>query len=159
MRFEGPSGVQELRLILLVGGSVFGLSALALLAMPLWFIQLLGITNSEELRWAFRLMAVTLVALSGNMLIVSSYAAPYGVRMAGILMMFSAAGLGVLTAFIPSSAHNWFTISYSCIGFVFSIAYASQNVRLIGYTGGPNDNKVFPIGNLASVSPPQLHSR
>jgi hypothetical protein len=112
-----------------------------------------AITNSEELRWAFRLMAVTLVALSGNMMIVSSYAAPYGVRMAGILMMFSAAGLGVLTALIPS-AHNWFTISYSCVGFAFSIAYASQNVRLIGYTGGPNDNKVFPLGGLASVLPP-----
>lgn len=153
MRVEGPSGVHELRSILLVGGCVFGLSAIALLATPSWFILLLGITNSEELRWAFRLMAVTLVALSGNMMIVSSYAAPYGVRMAGILMMFSAAGLGVLTALIPS-AHNWFTISYSCVGFAFSIAYASQNVRLIGYTGGPNDNKVFPLGGLASVLPP-----
>lgn len=84
--------MHELRLILFVGGCVFGLSAIALLATPSWFILLLGITNSEELRWAFRLMAVTLVALSGNMMIMSSYAAPYGVRMAGILMMFTRRG-------------------------------------------------------------------
>ena len=73
MRSENP-GVKEIRMILLLGGAVFGASALALCGMPSLFLKLLDPAESDELIWSMRLMGVTLVTLSGNMMIVSYHA-------------------------------------------------------------------------------------
>ena len=135
-------------MILLLGGAVFGASALALCGMPSLFLKLLDLAESDELIWSMRLMGVTLVTLSGNMMIVSYHASAVGVRIAGLLMQICAAGLGVMTLLIPAD-YNWFTLSYSIMGWVFSGAYFVQNVRAIG----PQDQLLTKVLPLTRVLP------
>jgi len=71
---------------------------------------------------AMRMIGITLVALAGNMFSVSRWGSPHSVRASGWVMLFSAAGLGVLTLAIPTHL-NWFSIAYSSVGFGFSLAY------------------------------------
>ena len=115
--------VSRLRLILKSGSLVFGLSAIILLFWPRFFNELLGFSSSAELDWAMRMIAITLVALSGNMFSVSTRGSDPSVNLSGRVMLISAFGLGVLTLLIPAEL-NWFTISYALIGFGFSAAYA-----------------------------------
>ena len=49
------------------GTVIFGLSALFLLIAPGLFLDLLGIDETDEMIWAMRMIAITLVALAGNM--------------------------------------------------------------------------------------------
>jgi hypothetical protein len=49
------------------GSIVFGLSALFLIIAPGIFLDLLGVTNNAEMIWSMRMIAITLVALAGNM--------------------------------------------------------------------------------------------
>lgn len=116
------SKVNRLRLILKFGASVFGLSAVALVAFPGFFNQLLGLTTNPALEWSMRMTGITLVALAGNMFAHSIRGTNDSVLLVGKIMSVSAALLGVLTLFIPS-AQNWFTISYALVGFTFSTLY------------------------------------
>ncbi len=115
--------VSRLRIILKAGSVVFGLSAIVLLVLPGFFNKLLGFASTVELEWAMRMIAITLVALAGNMFSVSTRGSDQSVNFSGRVMMISAFGLGLLTLLIPVEL-NWFTIGYSLIGFGFSAAYA-----------------------------------
>jgi hypothetical protein len=68
------------------------------------------------------MIAVTLVALTGNMLVVSLYANIKGVRLASRVMQIAAFGLGALTLVVPAEL-TWFTYLYAAVGFGFSAAY------------------------------------
>ncbi|MDP4886774.1 MAG: hypothetical protein NWQ88_01945, partial [Aquiluna sp.] len=66
--------VSRLRGVLRLGSLVFGLSAIALLFAPRLFLDLLGIAGSPDLDWSMQMIGITLVALSGNMFVVSFHA-------------------------------------------------------------------------------------
>ncbi len=117
------NAISTIRKVLKTGSIVFGLSALALIAVPAIFNTLLNLQTAPELEWAMRMIGITLVALSGNMYSVSAHGTDKAVLFSGRLMLVSAAGLGAITLLIPTS-HNWFTIGYAMVGFGFSAAYA-----------------------------------
>ena len=114
--------VSRLRGVLRLGSLVFGLSAIALLFAPRLFLDLLGIAGSPDLDWSMQMIGITLVALSGNMFVVSFQASDPGVLWAARVMQVSAFALGVLTLFIPTGV-NWLVVVYALIGFGFSAAY------------------------------------
>ena len=114
--------VKVLRSILLLGSIVFAVSAVALLVAPGWFNNLLGLSANPELDWAMRLIAVTLIALTGNMFVVSRFGDSTAVLRSARVMQFSAFGLGAVTLLIPVE-FTWFTHFYAAIGFTFSAAY------------------------------------
>ena len=114
--------IRKLRLVLRLGATVFGLSAILLLVLPRFFTDLLGLAGSKELDWSMQMIGLTLVALTGNMLVVSIYGSDAGVLLSARVMQAAAFGLGVITLFIPSGV-NWFVILYALIGFGFSAAY------------------------------------
>ena len=58
---------QGIRTTLKAGSMVFGASALFLLIAPSLFLDLLGLENNEPMVWSMRMIAITLVALAGNM--------------------------------------------------------------------------------------------
>jgi len=120
--------IKRLRLVLRTGALVFGLSALALIAIPSVFNSLLGLTSTPELEWSMRMIGITLVALAGNMFSVASRGSDASVLFSGRVMLVCAFGLGALTLLLPVTL-NWFAIAYSMVGFGFSAAYA---VVLIG---------------------------
>jgi hypothetical protein len=83
-----------LRYTLRVGASVFGLSAIALILAPSFFLGLLGMEGTPPLVWSMVLIGVTLVAFTGNMAVVSFAASDRGVQAASVVMMLAAGGLG-----------------------------------------------------------------
>ena len=111
-----------LRIVLRLGASVFGLSALFLLALPQLFLNLLALPEGADQVWSMRIIAITLVALTGNMLAVSLYGTLRGVRFSARVMQFAAFSLGALTLAIPAEL-TWFTYLYAAVGFGFSAAY------------------------------------
>jgi hypothetical protein len=114
--------VVAVRKVLLTGSAVFGLSALALVATPQLFNELLGLASNPALEWSMRMTGITLVALSGNMFAHARKGSDESVILASRVMLFSAFALGVLTLLLPATL-NWFTILYSAVGFSFSAAY------------------------------------
>ena len=111
-----------LRIVLRLGASVFGLSALFLLALPQLFLNLLALPEGADQVWSMRMIAITLVALTGNMLAVSLYGTLRGVRFSARVMQYAAFSLGALTLAIPAEL-TWFTYLYAAVGFGFSAAY------------------------------------
>ena len=116
------ASTQKHRMVLKAGSLVFGLSSIALLVVPGYFNQLLGLASSAELEWSMRMTAITLVALSGNMYAHANCGSDRSVLFAARVMMFSALALGVLTLLQPA-ALTWFSIAYALVGFAFSGAY------------------------------------
>lgn len=116
------SKVSSLRLVLRAGAMVFGLSAILLIALPRFFTDLLGMMGSNDLDWSMRMIGLTLVALTGNMLVVSLHGSDKGVLFSARVMQIAAFGLGAITLLIPSGL-NWFVILYALVGFGFSLAY------------------------------------
>lgn len=112
----------QLRYTLRAGATVFGLSAGGLIVFPAFFLELLGLEPELPLMWSMVMMGIALVALAGNMVVVSVSARDGGVRMASVVMLFAAAGLGMITLLIPV-AYTWFTLAYAAVGFGFSLAY------------------------------------
>jgi len=110
------------------GSIVFGLSALFLLIAPGIFLELLGVTNNTEMIWSMRMIAITLVALAGNMWKNSKLNNATALGYVGRVMFIAAAGLGFLTIFIPASLTP-FAIAYAAIGFGFSISYLVNLIR------------------------------
>lgn len=119
---SGEQSVRELRLVLKTGALVFGISAVFLTLLPRLFSDLLGMQGSSELDWALRMIGITLVALSGNMFVVSSRGDKSAVMLSARIMQVSAFGLGVLTLLIPAPI-NWFVTLYALTGFGFSLCY------------------------------------
>ena len=112
------------RKTLRVGAIVFGLSAVLLLVAPEFFLDLLALNSgSLSLVWSMRMIGVTLIALAGNMWVNSRNASDQHVRIVGVVMAFAAAGLGVLTIWIPAPL-SWFTVLYALVGFAFGLNYA-----------------------------------
>jgi len=111
-----------LRYTLRAGAAVFGLSAIALIVVPQVFLDLLGLPSDPPLVWSMVMIGVTLVALTGNMAVVSFTASDRGVQAASLVMMVAAGGLGVTTLLIPVP-FTWFTVVYALLGFGFSTAY------------------------------------
>ena len=114
--------IGKLRLVLRAGATVFGLSAVLLVFLPRFFTDLLGLPGSVELDWSMQMIGLTLVALTGNMLVVSLYGSEAGVLLSARVMQIAAFGLGVITLIIPTGI-NWFVVLYALVGFGFSAAY------------------------------------
>lgn len=114
--------VSRLRGVLRLGALVFAISAAALFAVPRTFTDLLGLSGTSDLDWSMQMIGITLVALTGNMFVVSIAGSDNGVLWAARVMQVSAFGLGVLTLLVPTGV-NWFVILYALVGFGFSAAY------------------------------------
>jgi hypothetical protein len=114
--------IGKLRLVLRAGATVFGLSAVLLVFLPRFFTDLLGLPGSVELDWSMQMIGLTLVALTGNMLVVSLYGSDAGVLLSARVMQIAAFGLGVITLIIPTGI-NWFVVLYAMVGFGFYAAY------------------------------------
>jgi O-antigen/teichoic acid export membrane protein len=128
MSYTSALTIKRLRTILKFGSTVFGLSALFLLVAPATFLELLNLDTSESLQWSMRMIAITLIALTGNMLSVSRFGSETSVVFSARIMVVSAAALGALTLLIPAE-FTWFTIAYAAVGFLFSVAYLSALLR------------------------------
>ena len=128
MSFTSALTIKRLRTILKLGSTVFGLSALFLLIAPKTFLELLNLETTDSLQWSMRMIAITLIALTGNMLSVSRFGSETSVVFSARVMVVSAAALGALTLLIPAE-FGWFTIAYAAIGFIFSLAYLSAFLR------------------------------
>jgi hypothetical protein len=128
MSYTSALTIKRLRTILKFGSLVFGISALFLLIAPRSFLELLNLETSEPLQWSMRMIAITLIALTGNMLSVSRFGSETSVLFSARVMVISAAALGALTLLIPVE-FTWFTIAYAGIGFLFSLAYLSALLR------------------------------
>jgi O-antigen/teichoic acid export membrane protein len=128
MSYTSALAIKRLRTILKFGSTVFGLSALFLLIAPKTFLELLNLETSESLQWSMRMIAITLLALTGNMLSVSRFGSETSVVFSSRVMVVSAAALGAITLLIPAE-YGWFTIAYAAIGFLFSVAYLSALLR------------------------------
>ena len=128
MSYTSALTIKRLRTILKLGSTIFGLSALFLLIAPKTFLELLNLDTSESLEWSMRMIAITLIALTGNMLSVSRFGSETSVVFSARVMVVSAAALGALTLLIPAE-YGWFTIGYAAVGFLFSLAYLSALLR------------------------------
>ena len=128
MSYTSALTIKRLRTILKFGSTVFGLSALFLLIDPKTFLELLNLETSESLEWSMRMIAITLIALTGNMLSVSRFGSETSVLVSARVMVVSAAALGALTLLIPAE-FGWFTIAYAAVGFLFSVAYLTALLR------------------------------
>lgn len=105
------------------GSLVFGASALFLLIAPKLFLELLDLESNDQMVWSMRMIAITLFALAGNMWQnskLNNNAA--GLKFVARVMFLSAAALGFLTIFIPTTLTP-FAIGYAVIGFGFAISY------------------------------------
>ncbi|NBR77780.1 MAG: hypothetical protein EBT76_03145 [Microbacteriaceae bacterium] len=101
---------------------------------PALFNELLGFTTNPFLEWSMRMIAITLIALCGNMLSVSLRGTDDSVIFSARVMTLSAAALGALTLLIPVTTLTWFDYVYAAIGFGFSLAY------LVGLARSPRNN-------------------
>ena len=128
MSFTSALAIRRLRTILKLGSTVFGLSAIFLLVDPKTFLELLNLETTEALEWSMRMIAITLIALTGNMLSVARFGSETSVVFSARIMVISAAALGALTLLIPAE-FGWFTIAYAAVGFLFSLAYLSAFLR------------------------------
>jgi hypothetical protein len=119
---------RALRTTLKAGSIVFGASALFLLILPNIFLDLLGLTSSQEMVWSMRMIAITLVALAGNMWNNSLQSSDACVGRVAAVMCVSATALGVLTLLTPAQL-TWFTYLYAAIGFGFALSYLANIIR------------------------------
>ena len=117
-----------LRNVLRAGSIVFGLSALFLLVLPAFFLDLLGLSDSAEMVWAMRMIGITLMALAGNMWNNAAQSSEARVANVAKVMCVSATALGVLTLLNPVEI-TWFSYLYAAVGFGFGIAYLVNLVR------------------------------
>ena len=121
MSFTSALAIKRLRTILKFGATVFGLSAVFLLVDPKIFLELLNLESTDSLQWSMRMIAITLIALTGNMLSVARFGSETSVVFSARVMVVSAAALGALTLLIPAE-YGWFTIAYAAVCFLFSLA-------------------------------------
>jgi hypothetical protein len=119
---------RAIRTTLKAGSLVFGASALFLLVLPKTFLELLGLDTSDVLVWSMRMIAITLVALAGNMWNNAKNSSDYGVGNVAQVMCVSATGLGVLTLLIPGEI-TWFSYLYAAVGFGFGLSYLINILR------------------------------
>jgi hypothetical protein len=119
---------RAIRTTLKAGSLVFGASALFLLVLPKTFLELLGLDTSDVLVWSMRMIAITLVALAGNMWNNAKNSSDHGVGKVAKVMCVSATGLGVLTLMIPGEI-TVFSYLYAAVGFGFGLTYLINILR------------------------------
>ena len=117
-----------LRNVLKAGSMVFGASALFVLVLPDPFLDLLGLSQSDEMAWAMRMIGITLLALAGNMWNNAGQSSDVRVGNVAKVMCVSATALGLLTLLIPGEI-TWFSYLYAAVGFGFGLAYLVNLVR------------------------------
>ena len=111
------------------GSAVFGASAIFLLIAPELFLDLLNLESNDQMVWSMRMIAITLIALAGNMWQNSKLNnSAAGLRYVAVVMIFSATSLGLLTLLIPAKI-TIFTAVYAAIGFLFAISYLVNLTR------------------------------
>ena len=111
------------------GSAVFGASAIFLLIAPELFLDLLNLEGNDQMVWSMRMIAITLIALAGNMWQNSKLNNnAFGLRFVALVMLFSATSLGLLTLLIPAKI-TIFTGVYTVIGFLFAISYLVNLTR------------------------------
>ena len=111
------------------GSAVFGASAIFLLIAPKLFLDLLNLESNDQMVWSMRMIAITLIALAGNMWQNSKLNNnALGLRYVAVVMIFSATSLGLLTLLIPAKI-TIFTAVYAAIGFLFAISYLVNLTR------------------------------
>lgn len=111
------------------GSAVFGVSAIFLLIAPKLFLDLLNLESNDQMVWSMRMIAITLIALAGNMWQNSKLNnSAAGLRYVALVMIFSATSLGLLTLLIPAKI-TIFTAVYAAIGFLFAISYLVNLTR------------------------------
>lgn len=128
MPSSGAEDPRVLRWILRAGAGVFGLSAIWLLITPGFFLELLALEPTLALRWSMWMIAITLIALTGNMAVVSFRAPPSGVVASSTVMMVSSGALGFVTLLVPA-AITGFGVVYGLLSFAFSAAYFAALAR------------------------------
>ena len=121
-------GINGIRKTLQAGSVVFGLSALFLVLLPRTFLELLGMDNTDQLRWSMRMIGITVFALAGNLWINAKQEVEERVILVARVMCVSAALLGFLTLLIPAPL-TWFGFLYAAIGFSFSLAYFTNLIK------------------------------
>jgi O-antigen/teichoic acid export membrane protein len=117
------AGEFRIRLIVLIGASVFLLSAVALIAFPEVFGEFINITGDSAI-WALRMTGVVLLPLSYSMFILRATASNHTIRSFAVLMILVSTALGIITLMAPgaSSLGRWL---YAVVGFAFALAYSA----------------------------------
>jgi hypothetical protein len=115
-------GILGLRKTLKLGSLIFGLSSIFLIFLPNAFLYLLNLSSNEQMRWAMRMIGITVFALAGNMWQNASQDDEKRLTMVGRVMCLCAALLGLLTLLIPTTL-SWFAYLYAAIGFGFALSY------------------------------------
>ena len=126
-RVEGRNQANLIRGILGVGSVVFLVSSVALIILPTYFGELLGLITSETSDWILRMMGAALLALSGQMWLVRS-APEITVRRSAAVMIVAGGAMTVFTVLMPA---DW-TIArfaYLGIGLGFLTAYLVALIR------------------------------
>lgn len=114
-------GQYRIRQVMLAGGTIFLISAIALIARPDLFGQFIGITG-DNAYWSLRMTGIVLIPLGYLMIVVRNNSSNYIVRTFAILMSLVSLALGIVTLLAPGEA-NIGRIIYAVIGFVFSTLY------------------------------------
>lgn len=114
-------GQYRIRQVMLAGGTIFILSAIALISRPDLFGEFIGITG-ENTYWSLRMTGIVLIPLGYLMIVVRNNSSNYVVRTFAILMSLVSLSLGIVTLLAPGEA-NIGRIIYAIIGFVFSTLY------------------------------------
>jgi len=116
--------VRYIRGVLATGALVFAVSSVALLVLPGWFAEALGMRPSVEAEWALRMVGACLVALAGQMWLVRRADRP-GIRGAAAVMIVGGGLMTLLTIFLPAD-QDWTLVRwlYLLFGSSFMIAYA-----------------------------------
>ena len=114
-------GQFRVRQVMLAGGTIFILSAVALISRPDLFGQFIGISG-EDAFWSLRMTGIVLLPLGYLMIVVRNNSSNYVVRTFAILMSLVSLALGIVTLLAPGEP-NVGRIIYAVIGFVFSTLY------------------------------------
>jgi len=114
-------GQFRVRQVMLAGGTIFILSAVALISRPDLFGQFIGISG-EDAFWSLRMTGIVLLPLGYLMIVVRNNSSNYVVRTFAILMSLVSLALGIVTLLAPGEP-NMGRIIYAVIGFVFSTLY------------------------------------
>jgi hypothetical protein len=114
-------GQHRIRQVMLAGGTIFVLSAIALISRPDLFGQFIGISG-EDAFWSLRMTGIVLLPLGYLMIVVRNNSSNYVVRTFAILMSLVSLALGIVTLLAPGEP-NLGRIIYAVIGFVFSTLY------------------------------------
>ena len=114
-------GQFRVRQVMLAGGTIFILSAVALISRPDLFGQFIGISG-EDAFWSLRMTGIVLLPLGYLMIVVRNNSYNYVVRTFAILMSLVSLALGIVTLLAPGEP-NVGRIIYAVIGFVFSTLY------------------------------------